>query len=163
MYQTVETGRRGTSPRVGDMLSRASFFPAEHSAVYLGAYGPYPHSVLDIQKSMTNPSVAFVRLCGWSEFADGKGVTLHPVEGANVGALLSRARRLLNVRRVSYDLLGWGQGRVNCEHVATWVATGEATSRQADAGTAVLVGVGALAALGLIAAAVGGAKDDEGA
>lgn len=124
--------------RVGDRLYRpAQSIPlAEHHGVYVGR-----DRVLDIDK--VRPGVARVRVVCLADFAAGRRVRVvpRPVR-VRPEAVMRRARIALHRRHLRYSALGW-KG-LNCEHVATWVQTGNKRSEQAKIGNATLALAGVL-------------------
>lgn len=79
-------------------------------------------------KDFTNPfGGGSVVQTSWAEFADGRPVRVVPFRAARYTPEEIAARAAAEVGRPGYCPVGQ-----NCEHFATWCATGEPTSRQIE-------------------------------
>lgn len=69
--------------------------------------------------------------------------------------ILNRATELLRMGRIKYGYLGWTGD--NCEHIARWIQTGKRFSKQAEAGTLVVL----LLAAGAVGYALSGGEESD--
>ncbi len=149
--------------RAGDILSRQSEGPVRHFGVWIGEWGTglafgqsgtplrsplVAEGVLDIQK--LGDGQAEVRLTDLETFSRGQDVHVERPKSVDFIAITARARQALAAGQVAYAALGDGRIRLNCEHLARWVATGDSQSRQADAGKTILIGAAVVAGLMLL-------------
>ena len=102
-----------------------------HHGIYIGR-GLVVHYLLD----------EGITIATLEDFADGQTVQVRPHPGASYSGEECVCRALSRVGEDDYNLIF-----NNCEHFATWCATGEARSGQVE--DAVLTGLGAAAVTGV--------------
>jgi len=155
--------------RPGDILSRPSIVGAWHFGVWLGPYLPWmddfgallglaPHQtygVLEIQKLSKQGAHAEVRRADLETFSQGSDVKVERPGQVFPHEVMARAQNALAAGVLQYAVLGDGVVKLNCEHLARWVATGVSRSLQVDRAKDIGIAASAIVVL-ILAARLGG-------
>jgi hypothetical protein len=87
---------------------------------------PYRHHGVELPDgSMAENSPPVIRIVSYGDFARGRPTKVISRDLTDTDRQLAVQRALSRVGEPGYSVTGW-----NCEHFATWCATGVATSKQ---------------------------------
>jgi hypothetical protein len=87
---------------------------------------PYRHHGIELPDGrMAENSPPVVRIVGYADFARGRPTKVVSRAASDADRALAVERAVSRVGERGYSLTGW-----NCEHFATWCATGIAASQQ---------------------------------
>jgi hypothetical protein len=152
VHETIENGRAGVSleHRCYSLVASGVMHGDEHIVrrEFLGIV-PYTHHGIELPDGrIAENSPPTVRIVGYEDFTRGRPASVVSRDLDDAARDLAVDRALSMVGQRGYSLTRW-----NCEHFATWCATGAAVSRQvASWASAVCQLAGALLAVFLAAA-----------
>ena len=117
IYSNLASRRQVIRFRIGDKLRVLGGFGFYHYGIYIGAWGGYPHCVIN------NAKFQQVEITTLVAFADGRPIELAERLARNGWEAARIVQRAFSLLGKKYDLLNF-----NCEHAANFALRGEAIS-----------------------------------